>query len=369
MTHVSGFPLSRELVIKKILIIRFSSLGDIILTTPLLKILKQDFPESEIDYCTKKSYADIIRYNPAINKVLEVSDDMDFAELSLLKSILRKSKYDLILDLHNNLRTFYLKFFLRFSSKILVFKKYSFRKFLLVNFKINIMKDLTPIMNRYIKVLHSIVKTETMDNIKPGIFTNDYAKEEAEKLISNLKIPQKSKLICIVPSSKHFTKTYPAENFAELINKFNKDEYSFLLIGKGNDEVSIKKIKSLTGENVYDLCDKLTLLELTEVMKKCDLVISGDTGPMHIAEATGTPLIMMAGSSVKEFGFFPSKTSPPTPLLLQRRGENNTILEVDGLKCRPCSHIGRESCPKGHFKCMKNITADMVYREVLKIIN
>ena len=166
-------------------------------------------------------------------------------------------------------------------------------------------------------------------------------------------------LICIVPSSKHFTKTYPAEFYIELINKFDTGKYNFVLIGKGEDKIIIDKIISQTGNNVYNLCDKLSLLELTELIKKCDLVITGDTGPMHIAEAAGVPIIMLAGSSVKEFGFYPS------PLL--GKGVGGEVLEINTLSCRPCSHIGRESCPKGHFRCMKDIKPEMVYEKIKNI--
>ncbi len=338
--------------------------GDIVLTTPLLKILRQNFPDAEINYCTKKSNADLIRYNPAINKVLEVSDDMDFAELRLLKKVLKKEKYDLVIDLHNNLRTFYLKIFLRLNSKVLVFKKYSFRKFLLVHFKINFMKDLPQISGRYINTLQNIIDTSKPCILSPEIYTYDYSREQADKLFTSLNVPNNSKLVCIVPSSKHFTKTYPPDNYIELINKFDKNEYKFILAGKGEDKTNIEKIKSKTGGNVFDLCDKLSSLELYEIIKKCDLVISGDTGPMHIAEAGGVPIIMLAGSSVKEFGFYPIESSPPAPLLLQRRGEKNMVLEINELSCRPCSHIGGDSCPKGHFKCMKDITPEKIFGTV-----
>lgn len=351
MTHVSGFPPAWELAIKKILVFRFSSLGDIILTTPLLKILRKNYPDAQIDYCTKKSYSDLLKYNPAVSRVLEVSDDMDFAELRLLKKTLINEKYDLVIDLHNNLRTFYLRLSLRLGTYVVVFKKYSFKKFLLVKFKINRMKDLPSIAQRYIDTIKHIIDVNTIE-LTPEIKTNDYAKEEADKIISGLNIPANSKLICIVPSSKHFTKTYPAENYIDLINKFDRNKFSFILTGKGTDKNNIDRIKSETGENVFNLCDKLSLPELYEVMKKCNLVISGDTGPMHIAEAAGVPIIMLAGSSVKEFGFYPIN-------------EKNTILEIDGLSCRPCSHIGKDYCPKGHFKCMKEITAEMVYKKVI----
>lgn len=98
------------------------------------------------------------------------------------------------------------------------------------------------------------------------------------------------------------------------------------MIGKGNDRKNIEVIKSKTGNNVIDLCDKPGILEIAELMKRCSLVITGDTGSMLIAEAVGTPIIMLAGSSVREFGFYPQK-------------KKSAILENNNLHCRPCSHI------------------------------
>lgn len=346
---------SRELAFNKILVIRFSSLGDIILTTPLLKILRQQFPDSQIEFCTKMSFAPILRHNPNLNKILEVADDIEFSELRRLKKKITSEHYDLIIDLHNNLRTFYLKLFLRFRTKVLVFNKYSFRKFLLVKFKINLMKELPGISQRYIDVQHKTIPVGQRYIFDPEIYTNENDRESVNILIRSLNITASSKLICIVPSSRHFTKSYPAEYYVDLINKFDVIKYSFLLVGKDDDKNNINLIKSKTGDNVYDLCDKLNLLELAELMKRCTLVISGDTGPMHFAEAVAVPIIMLAGSSVKEFGFYP-------------RNDNRRILEVNGLSCRPCSHIGRDSCPKGHFKCMKEIEPEIVFEEAMRIL-
>jgi lipopolysaccharide heptosyltransferase II len=331
---------------KKILVIRFSSLGDVILTTPLPKALQKTFQGSQIDYCVKSSYADVLRFNPNINRLIIVDDSLSFSKLKELRNALRANSYDLIIDAHNNLRTFYLKMFLMLKGNVASVKKYSIRKFLLVKFKINLMKDLPTIIQRYLSVLKKI-NTNNKYQL-PEIFTNEQSFVAAEQILKDLELPRDSALICIIPSAKHFTKTYPPEYFAELINKFDRNRFSFLLAGKGNDKKNIDIIKKSTGSNVYDLCDKLSLLQLTEVIRKCKLVIACDTGPMHIAEALNIPLIMIAGSSVKEFGFFPAS-------------ENSQVIENEGLKCRPCSHIGRDECPLGHFKCMREIKPELIY--------
>ncbi len=336
--------------VKKILVIRFSSLGDVLLTSALLKSIKENFPEAEVHYLTKQNFAEVIRFNPNVNKIIEVDNDIDFAALRKFKAELKSDGYDLIIDAHNSLRSFYLKLFLNAGK--LTFKKYSFRKFLLVKFMINLMKDLPSVTVRYCNIIPQNKYIYSL----PEIQTDDISKSNIEKLLRGLNLSENKKLICIAPSSAHFTKTYPAEYYIQLINKFDSDKYTFLLIGKGKDRDNISKIKSQTGTNVIDLCDKLSVLELAELIKKCSVFICGDTGPMHIAEAVNTKLIMIAGSSVKEFGFYP-------------QNENAVVLENNNLKCRPCSHIGRNECPMGHFKCMKEITPQTVYDAALKLLN
>lgn len=346
-------------VLKKILVIRFSSLGDVILTTPLLKILKQKYPESQIDFLVKRQYSEALKNNPNIGKLIEADDNIDLLGLKKLKNQIRSGNYGLIIDAHNNLRTFYLRLFLNSTKH--VFKKYSLRKFLLVKFKINLMKDFPAIAERYCQVLGKYSPplkggvAEGRGGLVPEIFPDESSKQNVEKLLNELNIDNDKKLICIVPSSKHFTKTYPAEYYAELINKFDSNKYAFVLIGKGNDKINISKIKSITGNNVYDLCDKLSILDIAELMKRCSLVISGDTGPMHIAEAFNIPLIMIAGSSVREFGFYP-------------QNKKSFVIENRSLKCRPCSHIGRSECPLEHFKCMREIKPDVILREAMNLL-
>ena len=341
---------------KRILVIRFSSLGDIILTSPFLKVLRQKFPFAQIDFCTKSQYAAVIRLNPNLNRIIQAPDDLNFGSLKVLRKELAQNSYDLVIDLHNNFKTLYLKFFFRFNSKILVFKKYSFRKFLLVKFKINLLKNLPSISARYISTLKKIAFISENDFLtQPEVFTDKDTNTYLQKILIENGIIDLKNLVCIIPGSKHFTKTYPPEYYAELIN-LSERKYKFVLAGTDNDIPSIDEIKSKCGNNVYDLCGKLNLLELTELMKLCRLVISGDTGPMHIAEALNVPLIAIIGSSVREFGFYPQST-------------NSVNVENTSIKCRPCSHIGKEKCPKGHFKCMMEIKPEAVIYKSKEILN
>lgn len=332
----------------KILVIRFSSLGDVILTTPLVKELRKNFPEAIIDFCTKEEFSDVYQDNPNINECISVQKPFNFKKLRSLKKEINFRKYDIIIDAHNNLRTFYLKFFLKLKSKVYTFKKYTFRKTLLVKFRINTMKNFPSVSVRYIDAVKKLGRDIKQRYIRPEIYSNISSREKIDRIFTELNISNNKKIICIIPSSKHFTKTYPAEYYIKLINYFDKEKFNFILIGKDNDKNLIEFIWEQTGNNVINLYNRLNIKELYELMRRCHFVIGGDTGPIHIAEAASTPLIMVAGSSVKEFGFFPE-------------GKNVLIAENNEMKCRPCSYIGKNICPEKHFKCMMSLSPELIF--------
>ncbi len=340
--------------IRRILVIRLSSLGDILLTTPMLESLREAFPLARIDFCTKEQYSYLLKLDPGIHKVIKAKNHAGFRDLRDLRQLIKLSNYNLIIDAHNNFRSIYLRMFQ--GAKTLVFRKYSLRKFLLVNFKINLMKKLPPVTERYRQIITRIPALEfKTENPKPIVYTNESSQKAVDNMIASLGLNSGMKLVCIAAASHHFTKTYPAEYYAEVINKFDNSKTAFFLTGIAKDSVNIKRIKERTSGNVYDLCDKLETEDLVALMKRCSLVLSGDTGPMHIAEALEIPIVMMAGSSVREFGFYP-------------QSKEAVVLENNTLKCRPCSHIGRSKCPKGHFKCMMELAPDMVYEKAVAVL-
>ncbi len=342
--------------VRRILVIRLSSLGDVILTTPLINLIQETFPLARIDFCTKEQYAFIVRSNPKVHKVIKAKNDLNYNALKDLRQLIKMSNYNMIIDAHNNLRSLYLRSIQ--DAKIIIFKKYSIRKFLLVNFKINLMKDLPPISERYREMIKEFASGEDIKKkTLPEVFTDAVSERSIDKMIESLELTKETKLVCIPAVSKHFTKTYPAEYYAEVINKFPEENAAFFLTGTGTDSININIIKSLTKDRkVYDLCDNLDISDLISLMKRCSLLICGDTGPMHIAEALNIPVIMLAGSSVKEFGFYP-------------QNDKAVVLENNSLKCRPCSHYGKSKCPKGHFKCMKEITPVVVLEKCETLLN
>ncbi|NOS84686.1 MAG: glycosyltransferase family 9 protein [Ignavibacteria bacterium] len=341
--------------VRRILIIRLSSMGDIILTTPFVDLAAKTFPLARIDFCTKEKFTSLLRPNQNIHKVIKAKNFLNYEALKDLRQLIKMSNYNLIIDLQNNLKTIYLRTIQ--DAKVHVFNKHSFKKYMFVNFKINLLRDEKPITERYKETINRYASKEDLDTItQPELFTDPASERSIENMLESLGLTNKNKLICIPAVSGHFTKTYPAECYAEIINNFPDGNAVFFLTGRGMDSLNIQSIRSLTqNKKVYDLCDRLEIEDLISLVRRCSLVICGDTGPMHIAEAFNIPIVMMAGSSVKEFGFYP-------------QNRKAIVLENNSLKCRPCSHYGKEKCPKGHFKCMKEITPELVLTKISSLI-
>jgi heptosyltransferase-2 len=323
--------------INRILIIRLSSLGDVLLATPLIRILKNNFPGIEIGFVTKSQYADGLKLNPHINRLF-LFEPQDEKIPNLIEE-LKKQSYDLVIDLQNNLRS--KKITDSLDIKTVRFYKHSFDKFLLVNFKINRLKNTPPIPERYLL---------TIPGLKPdGAGLELYTKEEPSFLLKG-----KTNLIGIAPGSKHFTKRWPKEYFEYLGKLLIKTGYQVVLFG-GKDDITICAEISERIENSINLCNNDDLLQTAADIKECLAFVCNDSGLMHAACAVKVPVLALFGSTVKEFGFIPYKNS-------------NLILENNSLTCRPCSHIGRKRCPRGHFRCMLDLSPEKTFQVLMTLI-
>ena len=314
----------------KILIIRLSSLGDILLTTPVIRALSKKYPDSQIDYVVRKQYSSSLRYNPLISSLYLYEKE----KVKNIKDQIRKMKYDLVIDLQNNLRSRVLASGLK--TKVKRFKKPTFKKLLLVWTKINLLKDIKPIPVRYAEAAALTLDDNGLDLFIPE---NISPKLDAGK-----------KYIGICPGAKHFTKRWPEEYFVELGNKLNGQEFTTVIFG-GKDDRELCRVISSKIENSINLCNNDNLLQTACDMKQCQRIICNDSGLMHTAIAVRAPITAIYGSSVREFGFIPYLS-------------DNTILENNSLSCRPCSHIGKSSCPQLHFKCMKEIKPNTVFEHI-----
>jgi heptosyltransferase-2 len=317
----------------KILIIRLSSLGDIILTTPLVRTLKERYPRAEIHFLLKKQYAETYMRNPHIAKLLYYEDTKEFTDN------LRKENYDLVVDLHGVLRS--RKLVSKLGKPYVRLKKNSVKKFILVRYKINLLKDAGPIPERYAETI-------------PGFKLDAKGLEIFPDATITSPLPAGKDYICFAPGSRWFTKMWPLEYYIELGRNLTSAGYTIVLLGGASDKEICAKIAAEVKGSI-DLSGADDLSGMAANMKMCRAAVCNDSGLMHLACAANIPTLVFFGSTVKEFGFAPYKNK-------------SIVLEDNALQCRPCSHIGRNKCPLGHFKCMRNLTPEAAQAGILKLI-
>lgn len=327
----------------KILILRFSSIGDIVLTTPVIRTLKTQL-DAEVHYATKKEYEGILLSNPYIDKIHLLNSSLDD-----LSSELIKENFDVIIDLHNNLRTRILKFTLR--KKSYSFRKLNIKKWLLVNLKINNMPSVH-IVDRYMEVVAPL-------GVKMDSLGLDYFIPEKDE-VENDWLPEthQNGYAVFVVGAKFKTKQLPIKRMIELCDRINKpivliggkedvetgDEIEkFFIPGTVAEEKAIEELKKNTV--IFNACGKFSLNQSASIIEKASWVFTHDTGMMHIAAAFKKTIYSIWGNTVPAFGMYPYRTK-------------FIIFENNKIKCRPCSKIGFDKCPKGHFKCMNDLVFD-----------
>lgn len=319
----------------KILIIRFSSIGDIVLTSPVIRCIKKQIPNAEIHYLTKDSYRDIIEYNPYITKKYYLQND-----LSTIVSALKKEKYDFVLDLHNNQRSWLIKLMLRRRSD--TFNKLNLEKWLLVNFKWNFLPDVH-IVERYLEP----VRRFGIRNDGKGLEYFIPLKDEVK--MDELPLTHLHGFVAVVIGAKHHTKKLPLEKLAALCSLL---PYPIILLGGPEDRDAGEKISITDPIKIFNGCGRYSLNQSASVIKQAKLVITHDTGLMHIAAAFKKKIISIWGNTIPQFGMYPYYGN--------EGAKKSQIVQVSHLYCRPCSKLGYHKCPKGHFKCMKQIDEQQV---------
>jgi ADP-heptose:LPS heptosyltransferase len=309
----------------KILVIRFSSMGDIIYTTPVVRCLKKQLPLAQVHFLTKPAFKYIYDNNPYADKLLLLKP-----KLSDTIAEIKAENYDYIIDLHNNLRTAIIKF--RTGIKSSSFKKQAIRKWL--SLKLNL-KLVPPIhlVDRYMAAVSFLGVTNDNGPI------NYYLKAD-HSLAQLLPASHQGVYVAFIIGATHFTKRMPNSKIISLCNDIN---YPIVLLGGNDVKVNGDEIASALGDKVYNACGITSLDESVYFVSKAKSVIGFDTGLTHIAEAFDRPIVSVWGGTAPELlGVQPYKV------------KDVLVSEID-LYCRPCSKFGLSKCPLGHFKCMNEM--------------
>lgn len=310
----------------KFLILRFSSIGDIVLTTPVIRCLKQQIPHAEVHYFTKPGFKTILEHNPYIDHI-HVLDKPLLTKLKELKQL----GFDYIIDLHNNLRTRIIKGVLDVPA--FSFNKLNTEKSITVNFKLNTLPDIH-IVDRYLQTLADfgvVNDEEGLDYFFPPQL------EQAFHLQQYINQPN---FIAFAIGAQHATKRLPTPKIIDICSKLNAP---IVLLGGKEDAENGDDIVKQSGKHVINLCGQLSLHQSALMVKHATKLITHDTGLMHIAAALKKETVSIWGNTIPEFGM---------SAYYGKYDVRSSIFEVQGLSCRPCSKIGYKACPKKHFNCM-----------------
>jgi len=331
----------------KILIIRLSSLGDIVLTTPFIRAVRMRFPHAQIDFLLRREYFEVLQFHPALSHVLTYDTQSGFPGLRILKDSLQQERYDIVFDLHKSLRSRYLCLSMG-AKEIHSIKKRIVPRMLLVLSGINIYGSIVSAADRYIETGRSF------GILNDGLGLELFIPEDVrERISTKIGVNPETVYIGFCPSAKHYTKRWLPERFIELGIRLSREWNGIVLLFGGPADIELcrtisEEINRGRGKTAAkSFAGLFTIPETAAALERCRCVVTNDSGLMHIASAMKRKLVAVFGSTVEELGFFP-------------QGENSIVVENKKLKCRPCSHIGRESCPRKHFRCMKEITTDMV---------
>lgn len=324
-----------------IAILRLSSLGDIVLTSPLVDALRHKYHDARIDFVVKKEYAELAERLPGVSHVISIDTSNGIEGLRKLKHQLRKNEYDIVLDLHNNTRTIYLRSGL--APYVSVIKKRSYKRLLLVRKKIDFLENVPDVIGRYFETAFDL-----------GVPDDGKAPRLVKKL--HFASTQDIFRVALCPGSKHWNKQWPTEYWQRLAQELAEVNVMLEFYGSKSEQPIVNEIlKAIPSTSqVKDFTGVLPLPKVIDYMARCRIAITNDSGLMHIANAVGIPTISFFGPTVKAFGFAP-------------RAETAQILEVEGLYCRPCTTIGRNDCPEKHFRCMRELTPESVLERFHKV--
>lgn len=317
----------------RILVIRFSSAGDIILTSPFVRALRHRYPDAEIHFAVKETFAPLVRHSPHVDRVIAIGAHDGVRALMRLKSALIaevRGEYDIVVDLHDSLRSRHLRFGM--GRRLAVVRKPTLAKWLLVHRKVDRLSPPVPIPVRYLEAGREIGVEDDGAGLELHLGTT---------LPPIVRVDDRP-TIGIAPGARHFTKRWPAERFATLARALAESSVARIVLFGGEEDRDACAAIARGLADAVNLAGRISMLESAAAVDVCDVVVTNDSAMAHVAAARRRPVVAIFGSTVEQFGFAPFRTP-------------STLVENVGLYCRPCTSIGRSACPEGHFRCMLEI--------------
>jgi ADP-heptose:LPS heptosyltransferase len=323
----------------KFLVIRFSSIGDVVLTSPVVRCLKTQLPDAEIHFLVKPAFKSVLVNNPYITKLHLLQENIGDTITAL-----KEEQFDYVIDLQRNLRSLRIKAGLKVPA--FSFKKLNFRKLIFTKLKWNVMPKQVHVVDRYLNTVN------LFGVYNDGAGLDYFITPEEEVSEKDIPASHHAGYIGIVIGASFYTKKLPVYKLQELCLKI---DHPIILLGGPEDAAMGEEIKKVDSVKVYNACGKFSLNECADLIRKSKLVIAHDTGLMHIAAGLKKQIITVWGSTTPSFGMYPYYG---VNFLSHQAASPCDDIQVHKLWCRPCTKIGRRKCPQGHFKCMKKISIE-----------
>jgi len=339
--------------IHKILVVRLSSIGDIILTTPLLRSLKNNFPQAQVTFVVKKQYKELLATSPYIDNLITFDKKEGFSGLKRIKRFLADQGFDIYIDIHKNWRSRYIGLCLH-ARKATTYSKYIFKRTLLIWFKVNLYERIIPVYQRYFEAVRDF--GIPYDGLGTQVFVPDSKSEKVRDMLSSTGYSFDDPLVIICPSATYSNKCWKKEGFIEAARYLIEHRLVYVIVHGGQEDIPLcSQIASAIGKRAICMAGKLSLIESAALLKLSSLVIANDSGLLHLAQSQKRPVIGIYGPTTHELGYFPIE-------------ENSTVIETD-VNCRPCTHNGLNKCPRKHFRCMNDITTERVIQAALHYLS
>jgi heptosyltransferase-2 len=333
----------------KILVMRLSSLGDLILMIPMLRSLGESSPGRQVHLLCKARYAGLFEGSGTVDRVITVERG-DLRELALLRRRLARERYDAIIDAHNVIRSNLLYHSLRAARKLQIHKN-EIQKSLLIRGKINSFRRIIPQAEKYAAIALQIGARPNATlaelPIPPG------PAQRAAAALWEAHADDRP-VIAFAPGARWPTKTWPADHFSRLVDLVTAGGWRGVLLGGTEDTATNAHVARSASPPLLDLTGRLSIMESAAVLKRCAALVTNDSAPLHLAEAVGTPVVAFFGPTVREFGYFP-------------RLQRSRALEVD-LGCRPCSRNGARACPYGTKECLTAISPERAFEALASVV-
>jgi heptosyltransferase-2 len=338
-------------VFSNILLIRFSSLGDLVLTTPIYRELRKIYPDSRLTLLTSEGFGRVLENNPHLDEIIYHHRKETRNDLENLIDQLRLQKFDLIYDIHNSLRSRWIGWQLKRHApnpEHWLIEKRTLTRELQIRFGWGQFFNGKSQREQWLEPLrrHHTGALSTKTELFPSVADKNYVKAWL-----NQNDLQDKPFVCIGASASFPLKCWPLQNFKKLIENIIQSGISVVLVGT-NGEIETEELAEYFrgSQNVFCAAGMFTILQSAALLEMANAVVANDTSIIHLAEAMRTPSIALFGPTVKEFGY--------APMLAQSR-----LIETDlALRCRPCSRTGKGTCKNRDKQiCMYSISTQKVW--------